>query len=327
MSIHRIISFLLGMIICTASVAAPVNTQQGTESEFRVNAGILNGSAESSFYDATGSASGTAGYLLSKYELKMESVKMAGIGMSGNAGDNLRLNLDYWSNVGDGDSTADYRYYDWNYGTTDWTDWSHHDNTTVTKAQLIDISGEYIFSESSRKRRKSSWSVVAGYKQDTFDWAVKGGSAVLSTTSLRDTYVSFADVPLLSYQQVLSVPYIGLNYRWMARVKKTKYEVRAGIQYSPLASGKDTLNEIAANQRYEAETSGGQWYKANFEVEFNVSKKIMFTIGYIYQNYSEMKGTLTQTDLTSSAVNVYPDNSSGVSNKFQMYTIGISYRF
>lgn len=320
----RLILVLLAM--SSSVVAADMRSGNiSTDSEIRLGIGYLNGKASSFFYDVYGVTFGTPGYKIRETDWKFDSIPMYGIGYSLGIGKSIRFNLDYWGNAGDGDANAD--YYSWGLVGSDWSASSNHGNTSVSTIQLIDISGEYTFSTSGKRGARDSWSAVVGYRNDAFDAQARGGSGILTTTSFRDTNVIYPDSPMLSYKQTLSVPYLGLRYISNTRSKKDKYKVVLTMLYSVLARGEDTFIDHRSNQKYEEEGSGGEWSKITLEVDYEITKHMMFTIGYSKQNYMELKGTLLNTDITNSSTALYPDKTASMSNKTDLISLGINYRF
>ncbi len=324
MATIRLILVLLAM--SSSVVAADMRSGNiGTDSEIRLGLGYLNGKASSFFYDVDGVTFGTPGYRIRETDWKFDNIPMTGIGYSLGIGKSIRLNLDYWANAGDGDANADYYY--WGLSGSDWTASSNHGNTSVSKMQLIDISGEYTFFTSGKRGSRNSWSAIAGYRNDAFDAQAKGGSGILTTTSFRDTNVTYSDSPVLSYQQTLAVPYLGVRYISNTRSKKEKYKVIFSMSYSVWVQGEDVFIDHRSNQKYEEEGSGGEWSKIALEVDYEITKHMMFTIGYSKQNYMDLKGTLLNTDITNGSTALYPDETASMSNKIDLISLGINYRF
>ncbi len=324
--------FLRTILIVSVLFCSPVFVEAGSvqlngNAELRLGVGILSGVSDELVYDADGSGSGRIGYKISELNWQLNQVPMAGIGVTFSAGESLLINGDYWANVVDGNGTMD--DYDWIYIGLDWSHWSHHPDTTVRKAELIDINGEYVFVRESRRGEKSSWSGVLGYRRDFFDWQAKGGYGIYSTipTDYRDQYLIFPDVPGISYQQTFTTPYIGLRYRSNNRSRKSRTETRFGMYYSAWAHGEDVDIHHLRDLRFEEQGAGGQWYKFELEMDFEVSRSTMFTVGYSSQTYSEIKSSSTATDLTTDISTFYPGDSAGLSHKSELIKLGMNYRF
>lgn len=321
------IFFVLLAISVSAQAADIRSADLGSGTEMRLGLGILNGESGEFVYDADGSGSGIVGYKVSELNWLLNSVPMAGVGFTVNAGKVARFNIDYWANAVAGDGTMD--DYDWIYIGLDWSHWSHHPDTIVRKAELIDVNGEYIFSRGRGRGTGSSWSGVVGYRRDYFDWQARRGYGIYSTipTDYRDLYVIFPDEPGISYQQTFTTPYLGVRYRTKSHSRKNKYETRFGIFYSAWVEGEDVDIHHLRDLRFEEKGSDGEWYKLELEMDFELTKQMSFMVGYSTQVYQEIKASTWMTDLTTGITTYFPGDSSGLSNKTELLSMGISYRF
>ncbi len=324
--------FLL-FAISTSAIAADMHTSNiwnGTE--MKLGAGILNGESSSIYYDVDGSTYGLTDYKFGESVWKLDDVPMAGIGFSASVGKSVRISFDYWLNTTDGGGGM--KDYLWRAVGYDWSDRSQHSDTTVRKAEMIDISAEYIFADTSEGRERNYWSAVVGYRRDFFDWQARGGSAIWSSPGYRDTSVLFADIPLFTYKQTFTVPYIGVQYNTFNHTRDGRLSSRFYLQYSPLASGEDELVSTMGERyteanawKYEGEMSGGGWYRFGLEMNFEITKQIMLTLGYTLQQYNEIKGKRKETDLVGGTTTQYPEDSASMENQYNMFTLGMNYRF
>lgn len=320
----RVITLLL--VVATPAMAANTrSTNLSANTELRLSLGFLEGESRELVYDADGSGSGIPGYKVSELFWKLNNVPMAVLGLSVNSGKSTRFNLNYSVNAADGNGTLD--DYDWLYVGLDWSDWSHHPDTTVRKAEMIDVSGEYTISKERRRRERSYWSAVLGFRRDFFDWQAKGGTGIYSDVTYRDTAVAFPNVPGISYQQTFTAPYIGFHYKTINHSKKHKYETRFSILYSAWANGEDVDIHHLRDLKFEEKGSGGVWYKLGLEMYFDITKRMQFSIGYSGQVYNEIKAPTLVTDLTTGTTTYYPGDSAGLSHKSQLTSLGLSYRF
>ncbi len=319
---------LISLVMSTSVMAADIRSSRNWEgTEMWLGLGLLKGRSGEYVYDADGSYLGVAGHKVSELDWMLDNVPMAGVGFTVSMSEQTRFSLGYWLNAADGDGTMD--DYDWLYIGYDWTDWSHHSDTTVRKAELFDVNGEYTFSKESKRREKSSWSGVFGYRRDFFEWQARGGYGIYSSAppNYRDLFVIFADVPGITYQQTFTTPYLGLQYRTSSRSRGGGYRTRFGMYYSAWAEGEDVDIHHLRDLRFEEKGNGGEWYKFEIEMVFDISRNITYSLGYSTQTYEEIKASTTVTDLTSGATAFYPGDAAGLSHKSELLTMSLQYRF
>jgi plasminogen activator len=145
---------------------------------------------------------------LSQLIWEIESLCLAGGGIEWTHGSSLSFTADLWLKTFDGDALMD--DYDWLIEDYDWTHWSHHENTTVTKANIFDIYMTYTPLRFRNSRYKLN--TLAGYRRTNFEWEARGGSYIYSDVFFRDTEGTFPDNELgITYEQIFNTPYVGLE--------------------------------------------------------------------------------------------------------------------
>ena len=166
-------SRLLSLLTFTAALL--VSTQQS----FCLNVtetgktGLADAESELSVYMHTGKMTGEANEyvmdgdsVLSRLIWKIDEVYMTGGGLNWKPSSGISLQADLWLKAADGQATMD--DYDWLISGEDWTHWSHHNDTAVTKAVLFDIS----FTYTPEKFRDTFFKLksIIGYKLTDFEW-------------------------------------------------------------------------------------------------------------------------------------------------------------
>lgn len=315
-----LLSSLLPQVVVAASSKY---TDLGMQSEFRIGTAFLQGESGEYVYDADGSGSGIPGYKVSELNWKLNNVLMLGVGATYMANDRLCLNADYWVNAGEGDGTMD--DYDWLYIGADWSHWSHHDNTTVRKVTRLDLNSEFTFHRI--KNEKTRFFGRLGYRQDHFDWQAKGGTAIYSDLSFRDTALVFPNVPGISYQQTFKTPYIGLGLHSSGRADDTKISFDASIHYSQWVKGEDVDIHHLRDLRFEESGSGGHWYELKLGLTFELLHKLSLTTNYAVQRYDEIKASTEITDLTNGDKFYFGGAAAGLDHGSQLISVNLDYSF
>lgn len=290
--------------------------------EWRLGFAQLNGESGEYVYDANGAFTGIPGYKVSQLDWQLNSVPVLGIGATVHMDERLRLNFDYWKNTVTGDGTMD--DYDWLYLGQDWSDWSHHDNTSVDEVSRLDFGGEFQLYDST-SLVKSIHGVV-GFRRDRFAWESIGGYGIYSDLAYRDTLVSFPNVPVISYQQTFSAPYLGVNIQSAGDVG-VPLLLTLGLRYSPLARGEDVDIHHLRSLRFETVGRNGTWYGADIKLDFIIDDRSSVELGYFNQRYNEILGSMMITDLTTGARAYYGGNAAGLDHSSSMFSLGIKHEF
>lgn len=310
-------------LFCSVGAYAETFADSDGTTEFRIEAGILNGESGEYLYDANGSYSGRKGYKISELNWQLNSVPMLGLGFTFPAADQLRLNLDYWRNVVDGDGTMD--DYDWLYVGADWSHWSHHSDTTVREVSTLDASLELGVYRTNGDDTEIH--VLLGYRMDNLDWQATGGRGIYSVDSYRDTAVSFPAVPVIAYEQHYSSPYFGIGFDAANSRGGMDMLFSGSIRYSPWVQGKDEDIHYLRDLRFEEEGSDGEWLAVELELDVAISSRLSVLLGYSYQEYREIKASMVVTDLTTGDRGYYPDGSAGLDHFSNMFTLGAKFHF
>ena len=310
-------SFVLGLGVVAEAYAASEQKK-----EWRLSFGRMNGESGEYVYDADGSFAGIPGYKISQLDWQLNNVPMVGIGVTLHVDEEARINFDYWKNIVEGDGTMD--DYDWLYPGLEWSDWSHHDNTSVEEVSRLDFNGEIRLFHSTGLIK--SISGVLGFRRDHVAWESVGGYGIYSVNAYRDTLVSFPNVPVISYQQTFSAPYFGMNLQSESDIG-VPLQLTLGLRYSPLARGEDVDIHHLRSLRFETEGKNGSWYGVDMTLAFEIDDRLTLNLGYFNHHYSEMKGGMMVTDLTTGARGYYGGNAAGLDHSSSMFSLGLKQEF
>ncbi|HEY0720220.1 MAG TPA: omptin family outer membrane protease [Gammaproteobacteria bacterium] len=302
---------------------ATQHTTHNETMEIRLNGGYLTGQSGEYVYDADGAVTGIAGYKMSQLDWKIDTAYLVGVGASLKLGRRTRFNLDYWQNAADGEATMD--DYDWFYVGADWSDWSHHENTTATEISNVDINGEFTFLKFDNEQ--ASITGIVGYRQDHLKWVAVGGTAIYSIDSYRDSKVIFPETKGITYEQNFKTPYIGLGLHSAGESNELPIVLNASVQYSGWAQGDDSDTHHLRNLLFEESGDGGKWLGMNVSLEFFLSQVMSLNVAYAYQRYQEIKASTTMTDLTTGDVTYFGGASAGLEHSSRRTSVQFSYHF
>ncbi len=292
--------------------------------DIRLNVGTLSGKAGEYVYDPTGTESGIPGYKISQLNWTLEAVPMLGVGLSISPGKRLRFNFDYQRNIIDGKSTMD--DYDWMYVGLDWSHWSHHDNTTVNRANNIDLNGEITLLQLNRS--KDAVTLLLGYKRSHIGWVARGGYGIYSDIekrTYRDILLYFPpSVKGISYEQIFKLPYIGVGLHLTGRKDTT---LTARLRYSNRVSGEAIDYHHLRNLRFDEYGERGTWHALDLKAAIPIDRQLTLDISYTFEHHQEIKTMTVITDLLTGDKTVYPQGSGGMDRQSSLFAVGITGRF
>lgn len=317
------------IISCTCLQAAPTAAIPGMESvenntsitindsvgiiSGRLSLGILNGESNELVFDQN------TGNTISHLTWELENVMMVGAGLTVTPAPWITLNMDLWFNVSDGSGSMD--DYDWNSSGGDWTDWSHHEDTEVDSYWLFDINAEMPF----YKQPASTFYGILGVKRDNLELTASGGDYIYSSQSgVRDLTGSFASgVPGISYEQIMTTPYIGLGFN----ANYAPFTFSGSVIGSVLVNFEATDIHHLRNLEFEDDFETGTMFGIDLAVAYSFSDRLHLMGSFNYVNYEEVKGSTTITDLTDGSSYVIGGDVAGADNNYSLFMATLMYIF
>ena len=259
---------------------------------------------------------------LSKLIWKIDSLYLAGGGMEWNISPGMLIKTDLWLKTKDGDSVMD--DYDWLIDGMDWTHWSHHDDTTVTKAVIFDIELEFDL----EKLRDSPFRIkpLVGYRLTDFEWEARGGSFIYTSnytnpSTFRDTEGLFPNGQLgITYEQIFHTPYIGVEFEIPAGVFFLTSKFTGSFAVFGRAIDHHHLRDLVTTAYFLC----GNMVSANISAGVNLPVNIKLSGSYTYMKYGNLRGDSKYEQ--NGTVTVY-DNIEKADFEANMFSISVSYSF
>jgi outer membrane protease len=213
--------------------------------------------------------------------------------------------------------------YDWFYpATTDWTHWSHHEDTSLERALMIDLSTKLALWRTDYFDLQG----IAGYRWDKFDWTGYGGNYTYSTPgNFRDDTGTFTPgVPVISYKQEFSAPYIGLG----GELRLGDFTMNGSVTGSWWASADDVDNHWLRGLEFQESFEGGSMLKYDLEGRYQFTDSLAFKAGWQHLDYSEMKGpTRISIGPGGPGIAYIPGDSAGIDSESDIISAGLVYSF
>lgn len=213
--------------------------------------------------------------------------------------------------------------YDWFYPTTtDWTHWSHHEDTSLERALMIDLSTKLALWRTDFFDLQG----IAGYRWDKFDWTGYGGNFIYSTPgNFRDDTGSFTPgEPGISYKQEYSTPYIGLG----GQVHAGDFTVNGSVAASWWASMHTVDNHWLRQLEFQDSFDGGAMLKYDVEGRYQFTDSLAFKAGWQHVEFDEMKGpTRISIGPGGPGLAYIPGDAAGADSESDIISAGLVYTF
>lgn len=309
---------LLLSMATSASADSAVETKQKASIfasrtvEFGIHTGLANVKAHELVYIGS--------YKLSELIWDTNNAFMVGGDVSATLAPSwgLKLNARLSTAIGKPDSTMD--DYDWLVVGADWSDWSHHDNTDLKKGLTADVNlSANLY---ANKSKTFVLDALLGYKRDQWKWGSVGGSFIYSTFTFRDTIGTFANIPVISYEQTIDTPYIGMAFEWTERYLTLGVKIIGSRFANAKAVDHHFLRSIVFTDTFKR----GNMIGGDFDLTYHATENASFNIFYSFQSYFENRGNAANFD-QSTGITTYFQNGAGMSLGYQTFGIGANYAF
>jgi len=313
---------LLWLGLATLGTEALAEAQTTREEQFQLGAvrasvgvGLLNGQAQERVYDPY------SGQKISHLNWRMKEVPTLHLGLSYQPVNWLSLDLTGWTRVAKGD--AHMKDYDWLDGEhADWSDYSDHPDTQVTKAWQADIAA----TAWALKRDHLALGVMLGYQRNQFGWHARGGRYIYSSDEgFRDESGEFpAGEKGISYQQTYDTPYLGLVGLYHFR----NWTLEGRFKYSQWVRARDHDRHHLTGVNYEGENgNNGRMHSLGVALTYQVNPRFSLKAGVDHQVYAETKGSTLINDTQSGDRFRVEGNASSQSARTTMSTLALTYAF
>jgi outer membrane protease len=212
--------------------------------------------------------------------------------------------------------------YDWQYLGLDWSDWSHHEDTSLSDYNSLDLSFDHRFYGTA----DNAWKFLLGYRESNWAWDARGGSFVYSTipTDYRDVTGFFTPgLPVIAYEQEFSMPYVGIKYQG----ESDKWTVSVQYEYSNWVSLKATDHHYLPDLIFIDDFDDGDMSAYKIGVAYKFTRDFQGLFRYDAREYDELRGSTITRDSNTGAIIGICENCAGADNTNSTWSIGISYSY
>ncbi|MFC3907632.1 omptin family outer membrane protease [Legionella dresdenensis] len=226
----------------------------------------------------------------------------------------LDANAQGWITLAAGNAVMD--DYDWlNPMQEQWTDWSHHDNTSLNQANKIDFSlRAWLPSENN-----THFAGIIGYQRNLFSFLAKGGCYNYQNGNITGCFP--AGEKSLGYKQTFSAPYLGLAGNYV----RNAFEFNSVFKYGPDVDAKDTDQHYLRNLTYQDNSQDSEFYNVTLNLGYYIKPQVkLFAEGEL-NYFPNSKGDMLVRDNDSGEIIYFPNGTSGLSNRSYVVSLGLQY--
>ena len=217
--------------------------------------------------------------------------------------------------------------YDWVYEGYEWSDWSHHENTSVDKYSNLNI----YFENELYVTPDFDFYLILGYKYDYKAFSAYDGDYIYSYNSYRDTEGSFSGY-VGGYKENFEATYLGL------KLIATEGDIRVSISGNmPIvaraySADRHDLRSFTNYNTYDTYT----YVHLDVAVDYKIFDGLNVGLRYEYENNLEASGVTNrvydsiadaQTDFGDNTTNSFYYNGSGISNEYNLVTLYLNHTF
>jgi outer membrane protease len=287
--------------------------------------GYLKGQSREFVYDAA------TGHRISELIWSIDNAYVVGLSLALRPIERLKISVGGWIPVSSGNTMDDY---DWLVtGFDDWSDWSHHTDTKLHQAYMIDTRAAFTLASLKRKPdasnpwqiRHASLDLIGGYRWFKLDWTAYGGSYVYSSGGgVRNVTGQFPDgQPVISYEQWWEAPFAGLG----GRLSIDRWTLSTEVIGSLWGKGRDRDNHHLRTLLFEESFSNVGMLAVNVGINYDLTKHLAVFARFDYEKFFEGKGPTTATDYSTGAVTTFGGDAAGADFYTMLFSLGLKLRF
>jgi outer membrane protease len=208
--------------------------------------------------------------------------------------------------------------YDWlKTSTNEWSHWSNHPNTKLSKDFNFDIS----LANNVYEKRNFSSAVSIGYFGSEKIFEVYDGSYIYSSANGFRDRVGTIEGLGVTYKEKILMPYVELESTIFNRIHGVNFTLR----YSPFVTmeNSDThhLREFTDTGTHGKSSMIG----GSIEYKYKIDRKTFLQTSYKYSSYKEARGDVKRRYFDGSE-SFYP-KSSGMKSKDESFEFGLVFRY
>lgn len=208
--------------------------------------------------------------------------------------------------------------YDWlKTSTNEWSNWSNHPNTKLTKNFSFDIS----LANNLYEKRNFSSGVSIGYFGSEKIFEVYDGSYIYSSANgFRDRIGTIEGLGI-TYKEKILMPYVELDSAIFNRTHGVNFTLRYSQNVAMENSDTHHIREFTDIGTHDKSSMLGY----SIEYKYKIDRKTFIQTSYKYFSYEEARGNVKRRYFDGSE-SFYP-KSSGMKSKDESFGFGLVFRY
>ncbi|RDV04206.1 omptin family outer membrane protease [Undibacter mobilis] len=207
-----------------------------------------------------------------------------------------------------------------------WTDLSHHDDTSLDHAWMIDarVGVRVLSLPPMALADRGGIEAIAGFRRFNIAWTAKGGSFIYSSGGgFRNDTGNFAPgQTVIKYEQWMYTPFLGIG----GSVGFGRWSLDGSFIGSLWGEGRDRDDHVLRSTLFTDEFSKVKMIGIDTALNYAVNDRISVFGRYEYQKYYEARGASTANDYGAGTVTVSPGDAAGMSHYSMVVSFGIKGR-
>ncbi len=321
------LAVIVGLAMGTPATAQSFLSRQDrdmlTSDRLSVSAygGLLTGMAQEFVFDTTGNT-------ISRLDWR-SSISVVGGEANIRIVDTLKVHIGGYTSLGSGNGAMD--DYDWLYTSSvsatssNWTHWSTSPNTQTLGARMLEADLRYqLLDWRTSRGERMTFDLLGGLRYTAMNWTANGGTYVYSTGgSFRNSTGALPDTPVISYEQNVYLPYIGLGTDWTNGRYETAAEITGTLFGWGNARDQHYLRTLEITQNFTSMAMISARFMAGYRVLPNVT-----LFGRLdYQQIFLTKAPGTYRDYGSGVTTTYNYPVNGTLSQTLVLAAGLKGRF
>lgn len=311
--------------IAAAEQVVPVETLPSAETppknkaEISVGVSYLSGQSHELVYDPF------TGEKISELIWDLNDVMLIGAAMGLRSDNGLAVRLRVDAAVSGQGYMEDYDWRGRGIGYYDWTDASWHDNTDLDAYVAVDAR----FGARLLQKEGLSLHVMGGLASRIMKWTANGGTYLYSANTISspaDLHIasgSFANVPVIEYQQIFQYPYAGLGFT----ATSSRFTLETALLGAPFVKGSDVDHHLLRALRFDDETYKARMIGAEAALSYQATDRVSLEAQARYETILEGRGPTIITDLITGGSFQIGGDASGMDHQSLQLGLSVGYRY